>query len=137
MALKNRINFGKWLIIFVGLIFLIYSLFLSALTLFGTDINATVTSYRQEYGERNETIRNQYTYLFSYEFNVEGITYSGTGQRISNPVFLKHTNKMQMRVKYLQSLPQFNSAYYGNKTTLNLFISMIVGIGLLIVSKKM
>ena len=137
MGFRDRSNFGKWLILFVGSIFLIYSLFLGTLTLFGTEINAKVTSYRQEYGERNETIRNQYTYLFAYEFNVEGKTYSGTGQRISNSVFLKHDNKMQMRIKYLQCCPQFNSDYDGNKTVLNLFILMIVGIGLLLVSRKM
>ncbi|MDP3358623.1 MAG: hypothetical protein Q8S41_04670 [Lutibacter sp.] len=137
MAISKPSNFGKWLIISVGSIFLIYSLFLGTLALFGTEINAKVTSYRQEYGERNETIRNQYTYLFGYEFNVEGKTFSGTGQRISNSVFLKHNNKMQMRVRYLQCCPQLNSAYDGNKTVLNLLILMFVGIGLLLISRKM
>lgn len=137
METPNRSNFGKWLIIFIGSIFLIYSLFLGALALFGTDINAKVTSYRQEYGERNETIRNQYTYLFGYEFNVEGKTYSGTGQRISNSVFLKHDNKMQMRVKYLQCCPYINSVYEGYKTIIYLLVLVIVGVGFLAVSRKM
>lgn len=137
METPNRSNFGKWLIIFIGSIFLIYSLFLGALALFGIDINAKVTSYRQEYGERNETIRNQYTYLFGYEFNVEGKTYSGTGQRISNSVFLKHDNKMQMRVKYLQCCPYINSVYEGYKTIIYLLVLVIVGVGFLAVSRKM
>lgn len=137
MAISKPSNFGKWLIISVGSIFLIYSLFLGALVLFGTEVNAKVTSYRQEYGERNEAIRNQYTYLYGYEFKLNGKTYSGTGQRIGNSVFLKHDNKMQMRVRYLQFCPQFNSAYDGSKTLLNSLISMIVGTGLLLVSRKM
>lgn len=137
MGFRDRFNFGKWLIFSIGFLFTSYSLFLGTLTLYGSEINAKVTSYRQEYGERNENIRNQYTYLFGYEFNVDGKTFSGTGQRIGNSVFLKHNNKMQMKVKYLRCCPQFNSAYDGNKTLLNSLISMIVGIGLLLVSRKM
>ena len=137
MGLKNRSNFGKWLIAIVGAMFLIYSVFLLALTLFGTDVNAKVTSYRQEYGERNETIRNQYTYLFGYEFEANGKKYSGTGQKIGNSVFLKHNDTMFMKVRYLPSYPFLNAAYDGNKTHLNLLISLIVGIGLLLTSRKM
>lgn len=137
MGFRDRFNFGKWVIFSIGLLFTSYSLFLGTLTLYGSEINAKVTSYRQEYGERNENIRNQYTYLFGYEFNVDGKTFSGTGQRIGNSVFLKHNNKMQMKVKYLRCCPQLNSVYEGNKTVLNLLILMFVGIGLLLISRKM
>ncbi|MDD3721981.1 MAG: hypothetical protein PHW92_05780 [Lutibacter sp.] len=137
MKTSNRSNFGKWLIAIIGVIFLIYSIFLLALTLFGTDVNAKVTSYRREYGERDEVFRNQYTYLFGYEFEVNGEKYSGTGQRIGNSVFLKQNDTMLMKVRYLPSFPFINSAYDGNKTHLNLLISLIVGVGLLLTSRKM
>lgn len=137
MGLKTRVNFGKWLIFSIGLLFIFYSFFLGSLALFGIEVNAKVTSYRREYGERNETIRNQYTYLYGYEFNVEGKTYSGIGQRISNSVFLKHDNKMHMKVKYLQCCPFLNSNYEGTRTIFNLLISLVVGAGLVAVSRKM
>lgn len=137
MDIKNRINWGKWLIFLIGLIFTIYSIFLGSLALFGTEINANITSYRQQLSERDETIRNQYTYVFGYEFSVEGKTYSGTGQKISNSIFLKNESKMKMRVKYLQCCPQFNSAYDEKNTFLNIIISFLIGMGLILITKRM
>lgn len=137
MGLKNRVNFGKWLIAIIGSMFLIYSVFLLALTLFGTDVNAKVTSYRREYGERNEMFRNQYTYLYGYEFYVDGVKYSGTGQKISDSVYLKNDGNSFMNVKYFRCCPNFNSDFEGNKTLISLFIFLVVGIGLLLTSRKM
>ena len=65
MSKVNRSNkFGKWLIFCISMLFIFYASFLGTLVLFGEDKKATLTSYRQEYGERNEVIPNQYTYLF-------------------------------------------------------------------------
>lgn len=114
-----------------------YGLFLGVLLSFGDDVTARVTSYRREYGERNETIRNQYTYLYGYEFMVNGKKYSGTGQRIGNSVYLKPGNSTFMHVKYLPCCPYLNTDTEGNKTMLNMLISLLVGIGLIRVSTRM
>ena len=137
MEIANGPKWGKWLIFTIGVIFLIYSIFLVTLSLYGTEIDAKITSYRRAYGERNETIRNQYTFLFGYEFQIEGKTYSGTGQKIGNSVFLKHTDNSYMKVKYLKCCPYLNTDYNGNKTILNGFITLGVGFLLLYFYRKM
>ena len=123
-------KWGKWLIFSIGFIFFIYSLFLFTLTFFGTDIDAKITSYRRAYGERNETIRNQYTYLFGYEFQVNGKKYTGTGQKISNSVFLKHGDNSYMKARYLASCPSINSDFDAKKTPLHALV--ILGVGMLL-----
>ncbi|MBI9040596.1 hypothetical protein [Lutibacter sp.] len=130
-------NFGKWLIFSIGFLFTIYGLFLGSLTLFGTETKAKITSYRQEYGERNETIRNQYTYLFGYEFEYKGKVYTGTGQQIGSPVFLKNNGNSFITVKFLPAIPQLNSSFNGEKTIWNIAISFVIGIGLMYITKKM
>ena len=133
----SKNNFGKILITSVGIIFLIYTIFLFVLNFFGNNANARITSYRQEYGERNETIRNQYTYVFGYEFEVNGKKYSGNGQKISDSVFLKSDGKTTISIKYLKCCPALNTAYDGNKTLLNILISLGVATLLLYFSRKM
>lgn len=130
-------RWGKWLIFSVGLIFTIYSIYIFALIIYGEDVQAKVTSYRQEYGERNETIRNQYTYLYAYEFSVDGKTYSGTGQLISDSVFLKNSHNQTMQVKYLKCCPYVNTYYRGTKTLLNGAISLLIGMLLFYFTKRM
>lgn len=137
MDFKKKLNFGKVLIFSIGLLFTIYSLFLGGLALFGTETKAKITSYRQEYGERNETIRNQYTYVFGYEFKFEGKVYTGTGQQIGNPVFLKNNENSFITVKFFPAIPQLNSSFNGEKTIWNIAISFVIGIGLMYITKKM
>lgn len=117
---------GKWLIFSVGLLFALYVSFLLVIQVFGTDIRAHLTSYRQEYGERNETIRNQYNYEFGYEFTVDGKTYSGTGRRISSPVFLKPGSNTTIPIKYLKCCPYLNSHVEGRKTWINILVMALV-----------
>jgi len=137
MSKIKNISWGKWLIFSIGFIFIVHSAFLSTLSLFGTDTEAKVTSFRRAYGERNETFRNQYTFLYGYEFYVDGVLYSGTGQKISDSVYLKNDGNSFMHVKYLSCCPYINSDFEGIKTIINLFISLVIGIGLLWVSRKM
>ncbi len=137
MNVPKKNNWGKWLIFSIGLLFTIYSVFIGSLALFGTETNAKLTSYRQQLGERNETIRNQYTYVFSYEFEYQGKTYSGNGQKIGNSVYLKNNGTSFITIKFFKSIPQFSTAYDGNKTFINMAISLIVGLGLLYATKKM
>ncbi|MFA5297842.1 MAG: hypothetical protein WC389_06495 [Lutibacter sp.] len=135
--MENKNKWGKWLILSIGIIFILYSVFLGSLVLFGTETKAKITSYRQEYGERNEAIRNQYTYLFGYEFEYQGKTYSGTGQKIGNSVFLKNDGNSFITIKFLPSIPQLNTAYEEKRTIINMAITLVIGLGLLYATKKM
>lgn len=137
MSVSNKNKWGKRLIFAIGLLFTLYSIFLGSLALFGTETKARVTSYRQQLGERNETIRNQYTYLFGYEFEYQGKTYQGTGQKIGNSVFLKNEGNSLMTIKFFPSFPQLSTAYDGKKTLINMLISMGIGLGLMYVTKIM
>lgn len=128
---------GKWLIFSVGLLFALYTAFLLVLHVFGTGTQARLTSYRQEYGERNETIRNVYTYEFGYEFTVDGKTYSGTGQKTGSPVFLKPTKETTIAIKYLSCCPYLNTASNGKKTWINILIMALVSVVLFWFSRKM
>lgn len=121
-------RWGRWIIFSVGLIFSIYSIYIFALVIYGEDVQAKVTSYRQEYGERNEMIRNQYTYVYGYEFFVDGKMYTGTGQLISDSVFLKNSQNHFMQVKYLKCCPYLNTYFRGTKTLLNGGISLFIGL---------
>lgn len=100
---------GRILIGSIGVMFLVYGLILAALFFFGTTVEARLTSYRQEMGERNEVIPNRYTYHFGYAFNVNGREYTGTGQRIAGPVFLKPGPDATITVKYLPYCPYISS----------------------------
>lgn len=137
METKNNNKWGKWLILSVGILFTLYSIFLSVLVLYGTETNAKITSYRQQLGERNETIPNQYTYLYSYEFNYKGKTYSGNGQKIGSPVFLKNNGNSFIAIKFLPHFPQLNTAYQEKKTITNILITIVIGLGFMFITTKM
>ena len=132
-----KINWGRIIIGIVGLLFSIYALLLISLTFFGVETEANITSYRQEYGERNETIRNQYTYVFGYEFEVNGKTYSGNGQRIGNSVFIKSDNTHKISVKFLKSCPYINCDYKAENHGLTSLIFLGIGIVLIVISRKL
>ncbi len=134
---KNKHKLGKWLIACVGFLFSVYAVFLLSLMLFGESRQAVLTSYRQEYGERDETIRNQYNYEFAYEFTVEGKTYSGTGRRISSSVFLKLKPGTTISIKYLKCCPYLNSHIEERKTWINILVMVVVSVVLFGFSRKM
>ena len=127
---KRSNNFGKWLIFCVSLLFVGYAFFLGLLLFFGEETEATLTSYRQEYGERNEVIPNRYTYQFGYTFTVNGKTYNGTGQKVSSPVFLKPTPTSTISINYLSCCPYLNAHMEGKKNWKSILI--FLGIGLLL-----
>ncbi len=130
-----KINWGKIIIGSVSAIFLLYALLLISLYFFGVSTSAKITSYRQEYGERNETIRNQYTYLYGYEFEVNGKLCSGNGQRIGNSVYLKNNGTQTIPIKYLSCCPQLNQAL-DHSAVKSLLIFMGIGLLLLYFASK-
>lgn len=112
MAVKSETRKGRGgriLMAVVGILFLGYGMMLAALFFFGTTVEARLTSYRQEMGERNEVIPNRYTYHFGYSFTVHGRDYSGTGQRVAGPVHLKPGPDATITVKYLPCCPFISS----------------------------
>lgn len=138
MSKVNRSNkFGKWLIFCISMLFIFYASFLGTLVLFGEDKKVTLASYRQEYGERNEVIPNQYTYLFGYEFTVNGKTYYGTGQKVGSPVFLKPSPDSTISIKYLSFCPFFNSHIEGKQIWKSILIFLVVGLVLFSFFRKM
>lgn len=138
MSKGNRSNkFGKWLIFCISMLFIFYASFLGTLVLFGEDKQATLTSYRQEYGERNEVIPNRYTYLFGYEFTVNGKTYYGTGQKVGSPVFLKPSPDSTISIKYLSFCPFFNSHIEDKQIWKSILIFLVVGLVLFSFFRKM
>ncbi|MDI9564524.1 MAG: hypothetical protein QM301_10115 [Bacteroidota bacterium] len=96
---------GRIVILLIGLLFLAYGLMLVSLLFFGISTEARLTCYRRQQGERNEVIPNRYTYHFGYEFTVDGKLFSGTGQRVAGPVYLKPGPGATIRVKYLPGCP--------------------------------
>jgi hypothetical protein len=99
---KKRSPAGKIIIGIAGSLFLLYGIFLTALWLAGTPVQAKVTSFRREMSERDETIRNQYTYSYSYEFTIEGKSYSGNSKKVQGPAFLKNEGNSFIRVSWLE-----------------------------------
>lgn len=123
---RTQSRFGKWLVLSVAALFSVYALFLLALQLFGEPTLAKLTSYRQEYGERNETVRNNYTYQLAYEFMVGAKKYTGTGQRIASPVFLKPSENATIKVMYLPCCPMFNYYTEGEKDHISIAVYFVV-----------
>ncbi len=105
---KKHFTAGKIIIGLTGSLFLFYGIFLAALWLAGTPTQAKITSFRREMGERDEAIRNQYTYVYAYEFNVAGETFSGNSRKIQGPVFLKNDGNSFIKVHYLKCCPFLN-----------------------------
>jgi hypothetical protein len=132
-----KINWGKLILGSVGVLFTLYSLLIFSLDWVGTDTEARLTSYRQEYGERNEVIPNRYTYLYGYEFEVDGKTYVGNGQRIAGPAHLKLSGDETIRIKYLSCCPYLNQAEEVTEVEWSALIFLGIGLGLLLVVTKL
>ncbi len=105
---KKRSPLGKIIIGTVAILFFLYGGFLSVLWLTGTPTQAKITNFRREMGERNETIRNQHTYAYSYEFSVSGKKYSGSSKKVQGPVFLKNQGNSFIGIHYLACCPALN-----------------------------
>ncbi|WP_346862517.1 hypothetical protein [uncultured Draconibacterium sp.] len=99
---------GKIIIGSVSAVFFLYGLFLSVLWLGGTQTQARVMHFRRELQERDETIRNKYTYVYDYEFSVAGKLYSGHSKKVQGPVFLKNDGNSFIAVHYMACCPVLN-----------------------------
>jgi hypothetical protein len=108
MKKKRHSRTGKLIIGAVASLFLLYGIFLSTLWIVGNKTQARITDFRREMGERDETIRNQYNYVYAYEFTVAGKTYSGNSKKVMGPVFLKNSGNSFIKVHYLKCCPVLN-----------------------------
>ncbi len=134
---KRKGRGGRILITSFGLLSLGYGLMLAALFFFGTMVEARLTSYRQELGERNEVIPNRYTYHFGYSFAVDGREYSGTGQRIASPTFLKPGSDATITVKFLPCCPRIHTDVRKDQEGRRVMVILALGLVLLWISRKM
>lgn len=134
---KKRSPAGKIIVGIVASIFLIYGCFLAILWLAGTKTQAQVQNFRRELGERNETIRNQYTYSYDYEFTVSGKKYSGNSKKVQGPVFLKNQGNSFITVHYLSCCPFLNCPETDFKPVYKIFIYFGVALVLGYFLKKM
>lgn len=105
---KKGSKLGKYIIGAIGVLFFLYGSFLTILWLAGNPTDAQVVSFRREMGERDETIRNQYTYTYSYEFMVADKKYLGNSKKVQSPLFLKNDGKTFLKVHYLKCCPYLN-----------------------------
>lgn len=128
---KNNSRIGKIIIGTVAVLFLIYGCFLTVLWLSGTQTQAKVVSFRREMQERGETIRNQYTYAYSYEFTVSGEKYSGNSKKVQGPLFLKNDGNSFISVHYMACCPALNCPKDDFKPWYKIFIyfgvSLVLG----------
>ncbi|WP_372775377.1 hypothetical protein [Mangrovibacterium sp.] len=99
---------GKLIIGGAAALFILYGVFLSTLWVAGTPTQARVTDFRRELGERDETIRNKYTYTYAYEFTASGKQYYGHSKKVQGPVFLKTQGNSFVTVHYLGCCPAIN-----------------------------
>ena len=105
---KKRFPIGKWIVGITGMLFVLYGIFLTSLWLIGTPKQAKITSYRMESGERDETIRNSYTFVYAYEFSVNGKTFSGNSRDIKSPIHVKNSGYSTLKIHYLGCCPFLN-----------------------------
>ena len=99
---------GKLIVFSVIVLFLAYSFFLLTLRFFGTTTTATILNFRYENFERDETIRNQYTFVYDYRFSVSGKEYEGRSRVIKEPVVLKNSGTI-IPIRYLKCCPLLNA----------------------------
>lgn len=119
---KKRSPAGKIIVGTVALLFLLYGCFLGTLWLAGTKAQAQVKNFRREMGERDETIRNKYTYSYDYEFTVKDKTYSGNSKKVQGPVFLKNQGNSFITVHYMSCCPFLNCPETDFKPWYKIFI---------------
>lgn len=131
-----KINWGRLILGSVGVLFTLYSFLIFSLDWMGTSSEARLTSYRREYGERNEAIPNRYTYLYGYEFKVDGKTYIGNGQLVAGPAHLKLSGEETIRIKYLSCCPYLNHAEKASLFDWSALIFLGIGLGLISVAYK-
>lgn len=131
-----KINWGKLILGSVGVLFTLYSFLIFSLDWMGMSTEARLTSYRRQYGERNEVIPNRYTYLYGYEFEVDGKTYVGNGQRVDGPAHSKLSGGETIRIKYLSCCPFFNQAEEVTEFEWSALVFLGIGLGLITVAYK-
>lgn len=135
---KKRSDLGKYIVGVVGVLFFLYGSFLTVLWLAGTPIQARVVNFRREMGERNETIRNQYTYAYSYEFVVANKNYVGNSKKVQGPVFIKNDGKSFLKIHYLKCCPALNCPLddFTPKYTILIYFGVAIVLGYFLTKMK-
>ncbi len=136
---NSRKVLPRLLISLLGVAFILWGLTDIMLGLFGESTTAVITNIRREGGERNETIRGQYTYITSYSFTLPGgENISSSTRSIGNSVFLKADGKSKVIIKYFSFLPHINAREQDTKPgTGQLVLISIGGFLIFIMNRRM
>ena len=120
-------NLWRLLISFIGLIMILYSLFLVSIGLLGTNTFGTITSYTRIMGERDEIIPNRYTYSLGYQFFVEEKVYGGSSTVIGSPLFIEPDGNSFVEIMYIEKIPNLNALKTDTSIDIGKFVLIVLG----------
>lgn len=130
--MKNVLT--KILLMVIGFAFVLYGTLIPLLPYIGEKTIGEVTDIRRELGERDETIRNQYSYAIGFEFKIEdGTTVYGNtkniGDAINAGISLGETT-----VYYLKIFPNINALERDTVFSVGTLLIPAIGVVLIIVA---
>lgn len=126
--LKTSKLLTRLLVTLIGVAFIAWGISTIMLGCFGVRESAVITNIRRENGERNEAIRNRYTYIISYTFTLpNGKNVDGFTNRVGDATYLKTDGKTKTSVKYFPLYPNINALEEDTKPGVSQLI--LVGIG--------
>ncbi len=98
---------GRSLVFCLGMMLLIWGIYMPFVALFGTQGQGKITHVRRQGGDRAEAIRNRYTYMISYTFMLpSGELVTGHTQRVGDYFSPKHlVVGKRVEVRYFSFLP--------------------------------
>lgn len=134
MRVKTKKKAGLfWRIVVsaVGALLILWRLNALSLGLFGTPGTAEITSVRRVMGERNEVIRNRYTYAIGYRFTASnGKTYSCSTTQIGGSAYLS-AGGGTINIKYYGAAPFISVP--DSDTGISLWDPLVFGIGVFLI----
>ena len=121
-------KFGKYLVLVIGLLFVLRGLSLLLIGAFGQSSPALNVTVRRQGGERAETVPNRYTWVMSYDFKTrDGILVSGFTQNVGS----SHSSGQALRnISYLTAFPFINAP--SEQTGMSVASLLHIGMGGLI-----
>jgi len=128
---------ARILITALGVAFILWGISTLALGFFGKKATALITDIRREGGERNETIRGQYTYIISYAFHLpDGKRISGYTRKTGGAAYLKADGKSTTQVRYFSFFPVINTQENETKPGIGQLILAAIGCFLIFIMNK-
>ncbi len=118
----------------VGFLLIVYGTLYPLLSVIGVSATGEITVIRRELGERNEPLRNRFSYSIGYEFKTaDGEAIYGNTKRIGN-AYSAGISKGPAKVYYIEALPFVNALEADAVFSLGKAIILAAGILICIVS---